>query len=99
MFTPEFNHASRKNNQKLNSPSTNDFELKRVNLGKENISSNQKKPAAFDYEFTTSDESVAVNKKQRRMSTETDKHSQNNEKKKGTFMYKGSVNMMFLKQI
>jgi hypothetical protein len=61
MFTPEFSQLTRKINPKISSPK--DFELKRVVLGKENISSNQKKcVASYDYEFT-SDESVAVNKK------------------------------------
>lgn len=68
MFTPEFSHASRKMSVKVSSP--NDFELKRVVLGKENISSNQKKAGlkrnndlnAYDIDFATSDESVAVKK-------------------------------------
>ena len=46
---------------------TKDFDLKRILLGKENISSNQKKQQeliTYDIDFLTSDESLAVPKKQ-----------------------------------
>jgi len=40
MFTPDFSNGSRKLNGKITSPIVKDMELKRVLLGKENVSSN-----------------------------------------------------------
>ncbi len=76
----------------MGSPTAKDFELKRVLLGKENVSSNQKAAnnlkknndvIAYDIDFATSDESVAAKKRM----TEYDPKAKIDKKAKGITMF------------